>query len=255
MPLPPGGWTVRPAIPRPRAAGVPFAGLGALLAIACAFAFAPPAAGEDPPAEGVPLVQAPDPLPIPVITGDPTRGQQLFQGVCFACHGLDGAGKAELGSPSLHQQEPWYLVAQLTKFRAGIRGVHAEDLHGGQMRPMSLTLPDDQAMSDVALYVTSVDGPRPPNTLEGDAQRGLQIYTNICVVCHGADGKGLPQFRSPAIAGQSDWYVEKQIHKFRDGVRGADPRDEAGAQMKAIMTHLKDESEIRDVTVYVASLP
>jgi cytochrome c oxidase subunit 2 len=212
-------------------------------------------AEEVPPAAGVPLVQAPEPLPIPVITGDVARGQQLFQGVCFACHGLDGAGKAELGSASLHQQEAWYLVAQLEKFRAGRRGTHPDDLHGGQMRPMSLTLPDEQALSDVALYVTSLEGPRPPATLTGDAEAGKTVYTNVCVVCHGEDAKGMPQFRSPALAGQSDWYVEKQVHKFRDGLRAYDPQDEAGLQMKAIISAIPDEKAIRDVTAYIATLP
>lgn len=34
-----------------------------------------------------------------------------------------------------------------------MRGTHQSDLTGMQMRPMSLTLPDDQAVRDVAAYI------------------------------------------------------------------------------------------------------
>jgi cytochrome c oxidase subunit II len=200
--------------------------------------------------------QAPDSLPVPVVDGDPVRGRQLFQSVCFACHGMDASGQPPLGSASLHQQYPWYLVMQLEKFRAGQRGTHPRDVRGQQMRPMSLTLPDDQALRDVALYVTGLKGTRPPVTLSGgDAVRGREIYTAICVVCHGADGKGMPVFHSPALAGQADWYLVDAVKKFRDGIRGADPSDSTGLQMKTISAELRQDQDVLDLVAYLTSLP
>lgn len=229
----------------------------ALAAAALALASAPsPAGAQDaaPPQWTTP--QAPDSLPIPVVEGDAVRGRQLFQSVCFACHGMDASGQQPLGSASLHQQYPWYLVMQLEKFRAGERGTHPQDVRGQQMRPMSLTLPDDQALRDVALYVAGVEGVRPPVTLTGgDAAHGKEIYTAICVVCHGESGQGVPVFHSPALAGQADWYLVDAVKKFRDGMRGANPSDTTGQQMKTISAELKKDGDILDLVAYLTTLP
>jgi len=200
--------------------------------------------------------QVPDSLAVPVVNGDVARGQELFQGVCFACHGMNASGQAALGSASLHQQYPWYLVMQLEKFRAGQRGTNAQDIRGQQMRPMSLTLPDDQALRDVALYVTGVTGERPPVTLTGgDPAVGKEIYTAICTVCHGEKGEGMPVFHSPALAGQADWYLVDAVRKFRDGMRGADPADATGLQMKTIATELRNDQHVLDLVAYLTTLP
>ncbi|MBZ0269679.1 cytochrome c, partial [bacterium] len=200
--------------------------------------------------------QAPDTLSVPLVDGDAARGQQLFQSVCFACHGMNASGQAALGSASLHQQYPWYLVMQLEKFRAGQRGTHSKDVRGQQMRPMSLTLPDEQALRDVALYVTGVEGVRPPVTLTGgDPAAGKEIYTAICTVCHGAEGQGIPVFHSPALAGQADWYLVDAVRKFRDGMRGADAADATGLQMKTIAAELKNDQHILDLVAYLTTLP
>jgi cytochrome c553 len=93
--------------------------------------------------------------PVATIEGDATRGSQLYA-PCTACHGLDGRGNEALKAPELVNQADWYIVAQLTSFRAGRRGTHQSDLTGMQMRPMSLTLPDDQALRDVAAYIRTL---------------------------------------------------------------------------------------------------
>jgi cbb3-type cytochrome c oxidase subunit III len=93
--------------------------------------------------------------PAATLEGDATRGSQLYA-PCTACHGLDGKGNEALKAPALVNQADWYIVAQLTSFRAGMRGTHQSDLTGMQMRPMSLTLPDDQALRDVAAYIRTL---------------------------------------------------------------------------------------------------
>jgi cytochrome c oxidase subunit 2 len=91
----------------------------------------------------------------PTIEGDSERGSQLYA-PCTACHGLDGKGNEALKAPELLNQADWYIVRQLTNFRAGMRGTHPSDVPGQQMRPMSLTLPDDQALRDVAAYIRTL---------------------------------------------------------------------------------------------------
>jgi cytochrome c oxidase subunit 2 len=94
--------------------------------------------------------------PEPVLTGgDPERGKGYFA-VCTNCHGPGATGNEQIGSPPLNHASDWYLFAQLTKFRAGIRGTNPGDIHGAVMRPMSLTLPDEQAIKDVIAYITTL---------------------------------------------------------------------------------------------------
>jgi len=87
--------------------------------------------------------------------GDKEKGKILYN-TCLACHGPAAQGNPQLKSPSLKQLPDWYIVAQLKKFKDGIRGTHPKDVEGMLMRPMSMTLPDEKAMADVAAYISSL---------------------------------------------------------------------------------------------------
>jgi cytochrome c553 len=94
-------------------------------------------------------------VPPSTLKGDPARGQAAYA-TCLACHGPQAKGNEALGAPDLTQQADWYLVAQLQKFKQGLRGTHAKDVAGAQMRAMSMTLPDEQSMADVVAYIRSL---------------------------------------------------------------------------------------------------
>lgn len=95
-------------------------------------------------------------VPKPVLTGgDATRGQALYA-PCAACHAPDGSGNQVVFGPPLRYANDWYQLTQLANFRAGVRGTKAGDTSGALMRPMSLTLPDEQAMRDVIAYITTL---------------------------------------------------------------------------------------------------
>ena len=87
--------------------------------------------------------------------GDPTRGQALYA-PCMACHGPDGKGNQALNAPPLVGVSDWYAFTQLSHFKAGIRGTNPKDAFGQLMRPMSMTLVDEQAMRDVIAYITTL---------------------------------------------------------------------------------------------------
>ena len=76
--------------------------------------------------------------------------------ICQACHGAQGEGNKALNAPKLAGQQDWYLVRQLQNFKAGIRGTHAKDMFGMQMRPMAMTLANDAAVNNVAAYIASL---------------------------------------------------------------------------------------------------
>jgi cytochrome c oxidase subunit 2 len=87
--------------------------------------------------------------------GDPARGEALYA-PCIACHGLDGAGNQALGSPPINRLDDWYLLTQLQHFKSGVRGTKPGDTNGALMRPMSMTLADEQAMRDVIAYIVKL---------------------------------------------------------------------------------------------------
>lgn len=92
-------------------------------------------------------------IPPPVITGGRSADGAALFGVCVACHGPKAQGNEQLKAPPLAQQSDWYLVAQLTKFKDGVRGAHPDDVTGAQMRPMAMTLVDEQAMKNVVAHI------------------------------------------------------------------------------------------------------
>lgn len=94
--------------------------------------------------------------PEPQLTGGDAEMGKTYFAVCQACHGVDASGNQQLGAPPLRHASDWYLFNQLGKFRAGIRGANPADPVAMTMRPMSLTLPDEQAMKDVIAYVMSL---------------------------------------------------------------------------------------------------
>jgi cytochrome c553 len=91
----------------------------------------------------------------PVNTGGNAKKGMTYYMVCVSCHGKQGAGDVRLKAPPLVRNSDWYLLAQLRKFKAGIRGTNPKDLTGMLMRPQALTL-NEQAMKDVVAYIMTM---------------------------------------------------------------------------------------------------
>jgi cytochrome c553 len=58
----------------------------------------------------------------------------------------------------------------------------------------------------------------------------------------------------PRLAGQSDWYLVRQLQNYRKGLRGYDPRDIFGNQMKPMAMTLASDQAINDVVAYINTL-
>jgi cytochrome c oxidase subunit 2 len=86
-----------------------------------------------------------------------------------------------------------------------------------------------------------------------DLDAGQQTFAT-CAACHGARAEGQETLHAPKLAGQSGWYLARQLRNFKAGVRGADPGDTIAAQMRAIALTL-DDAAIDNVVAYVASMP
>jgi cytochrome c oxidase subunit 2 len=186
------------------------------------------------------------------LAADVAAGKAAYA-VCTACHGADGGGNQALNAPRLVGQEAWYLKRQLEAFRDGLRGTAPGDVGGAQMKPMAMTLTTPAAIDNVVAYIQTLTAPPAPVTVKGDAAAGKKLYAT-CAACHGPEGQGNVQLNAPRLAGQQDWYLVRQLQNFKSGLRGTQPKDAYGAQMKPMAAMLANDQAINDVVAYVDTL-
>jgi len=192
-------------------------------------------------------------------TSGVVRGEVLYKR-CVPCHGENGAGNPENGSPAIAGMSMWYVEAQLHKFRSGWRGGHVADIAGLRMRPMATSLSGktdketDENIKAVTAYVSKMPKLTPEPTLKGgDPVAGEKLYA-VCSTCHGADAKGDLSKGSPNLLHTNDWYLATQLKNFKAGIRGGNPDDTIGAQMMPMAATLKSEQDVKDVVAYIQSL-
>ena len=184
--------------------------------------------------------------------GDPAKGKAAYA-VCAACHGANGMGNKALNAPRIAGQEPWYLERQLKNYKGGIRGADPKDTYGMQMRPMALTLANDQAVSDMAVFLSSMPVSKSSeSTVKGDATAGKASYM-ICQTCHGPKGGGNRALNSPKLTGLQDWYIVRQLKNFKAGIRGTKSGDLFGMQMRPMAMTLANDEAINNVAAYIAT--
>lgn len=94
-------------------------------------------------------------------------------------------------------------------------------------------------------------------TAEGvtqDAAHGATEY-KLCASCHGFKAEGNQLVHAPALAGQEDWYLERQIRNFRSGIRGSAEDDMHGKAMAMMTKGLDSDDKIADIVAYIGTLP
>ena len=183
---------------------------------------------------------------------DVAAGKAAYM-VCASCHGQNGEGNPALNAPRIAGQEPWYISRQLAAYRAGHRGTAPGDVYGMQMKPMAMTSADPATEANLIEYIGTLSAPPADATIEGDAAAGQTGYA-VCVACHGANGEGNQALGGPKLAGQNDWYLVRQIKNYKSGLRGYDPADTYGMQMKPMAGILADDKAINDVVAYINTL-
>lgn len=170
---------------------------------------------------------------------------------CTTCHGVELKGNVSVNAPRLNGMDGWYVKNQLLAFRNGQRGTHPEDLIGMEMQPQAAALSADE-IEAAAAFVSAlpVRTRSIEQTVSGDVMRGETLYAT-CSACHGTEGEGNRQLNTPALTGQSDWYLVRQLEKYRTGARGYDPADTYGQQMKAATAVLTADGDVQDVVAYI----
>lgn len=183
---------------------------------------------------------------------DAAAGKAAYS-VCSTCHAPNGGGNQSLNAPRIAGQYDWYLKRQLQAFKDGVRGTVAGDIYGAQMKPMAMTLANDAAIDNVVAYIGTLTAPAPAVTVQGDAAAGKQLYAT-CAACHGPKAEGNVALNSPRLTDQDDWYLARALQNFKKGIRGSNPKDAYGAQMKPMAAMLANDQAINNVVVYIRSL-
>ena len=138
-------------------------------------------------------------------------GQRLFMTYCTACHGSDAGGGP--GFPNLRDKD-WLYGGQPETIKASIM-----DGRNGAMPPWGAVL-GSEGVHNVSEYVMSLSG-RKVNTEAAVA--GKEKFQQLCVACHGADGKGNPAMGAPNLTdniwlyGGSQAAIMKSMSDGRSG--------------------------------------
>lgn len=221
---------------------------------------------------GAAVSQAEEPI------GNVDNGRKIYQDgkgdapACASCHGTDGIGMKDMGTPRLAYQVDTYVLKQLTDFANGKR----QDNVMFTMNDVAKAL-DPQDRRDVAAFVHTLKTPFFGSDLRqlkadgvevGDPAIGRMIVeyglpdhgVPACQSCHDFHGRSAGRI-FPAIGGQRYSYLQHELKAFRLGATTSSADDPAArdndpaAMMRHVAMHLTDE-DIDNVAAFLTvSMP
>ena len=71
---------------------------------------------------------------------------------------------------------------------------------------------------------------------------------------HAVDASGNRLLNGPPLTHAGDWYLLRQLKKFKSGVRGSDAKDITGALMRPMAATLANDQAMIDVIAYIMTL-
>jgi len=169
--------------------------------------------------------------------------KQMVQGghdrtiLCNSCHGEDGMAVYPL-APNLAGQNPVYIIDQLQRFSDGRRDDY---LMSNLAKTFTL---EDKIM--IALYYADMEMKPTGGGNLALLPEGTKIYKEVCLKCHGENGRGQEGYAR--LAGQRQDYVVKMLKEFRD---------RTGRRINLWMTSVAinlSERDMEAVATYLANL-
>ncbi len=138
-------------------------------------------------------------------------GERLYMTYCTACHGSDAGGNP--GFPNLRDHD-WLWGGDPAQIEATIMNGRSA------MMPAWQAALGNEGVYNTAQYVMSLSG-RKVN--EDAAAAGKEKFQQLCVGCHGPEGKGNPMMGAPNLTdkvwlyGSSESTIMKTIANGRQG--------------------------------------
>lgn len=170
-------------------------------------------------------------------------GRSIFGNYCATCHGSDARGAK--GFPN--------LVDGNWQWGGEPEAILQTVLHGRQaaMPPFAAVLGNDQAVTEVAVYVQSLSGQKVDPAL---AAAGKPRFAMVCTACHGAEGKGNPMLGAPNLTDRVWLYggdfdtIRTAIVNGRNGQMPAhkDILGETRARLVAAWVYAQDQASRTD---------
>ncbi|WP_194919702.1 cytochrome c [Novosphingobium sp. NBM11] len=198
------------------------------------------------------------------ISGNATRGQQIAQEKCGACHGADGNGGPDPHVPKLAGQSLPYLYWEIRAFKEGTR---KSDIMG----PTATALAYDD-IADIATYFSKQTRKPDEQKDERRVAEGQSLFYSrmpSCAMCHtsgsargtpmrgmsrgGMMGGGMGEMMGPGTAnvpnleGQRAAYVVDQLNRFATGER-------RGTVMNRMAASL-DDADRQAIAEFLSSTP
>lgn len=193
----------------------------------------------------------------PGLSATAADGAALYKAKCVSCHGPAGGGNAAMQAPPLAGSDADYVVRQLRHFRSHVRGGETPQGPVATMQAMAAALPDDDAVLALGRYIGSMKAPKAQGgaTESGPSLNVGKGLFGICVACHGSQAEGNPSLSAPRLNHLPAWYLTGQLQAYRAGVRGQQPNDPLGQQMRQVATEaLPDEEAVNAVAAYITTL-
>ncbi|HHH36301.1 MAG TPA: c-type cytochrome [Gammaproteobacteria bacterium] len=217
----------------------------------------------------------------PEVKANIANGKKIFtEGkgsvpACNSCHGADGMGDDNLGTPRLAGQISQFIVKQLEDFATDRRQDTTMFVMNTNAKGLSA-----QDRRDVAAYVSTLKNykirtvlgqqqlveAKAGSNLKELAANGTEIgkrHLGKAIVNYGAPERGIPACRSchgyngrgvdpiyPKIGGQRFTYIVNQLKNFREGKRKNDPM----SQMQVVARKLSDE-DILNLATFLTNAP
>jgi len=205
--------------------------------------------------------------------GNIDKGRVIFlegkgdASACAGCHGADGLGNDDMGTPRLAYQVDTYILKQLTDFATDKRFDNVAFAMNDIAKALS---PEDR--KDVAAYVNSLKTPFLGSDLDVLRENGAdvgEVYLGQVIAEVGLPDHGVPACQSchdfhgrsagrmyPAIGGQRYTYLKHELEAFRLGETTASSEDQNArdndynAQMRAVAAKMTDE-DIANVAAFL----
>jgi len=195
--------------------------------------------------------------------GNIANGQSIFENgkgdvpACSSCHGADGSGDDNMGTPRLSGQWFSFLLKQLEDFASDARMDNTMFVMNANAKGLS-----QQDRRDVSTYLAQKKIEFKGSDLKAIAESGTEVgKTNFgkslvefgspelsaCKSCHGYAGRGAPPVY-PIIGLQRYTYLVTQLKNWRDGTRSNDPM----SQMQKIAQKMSDD-DIKNAAAYLTN--
>lgn len=217
-----------------------------------------------------------DPPSTGAVAGDAGTGEEEYDRLCVACHGIDGRGDEAQFAPSLLHLSDWYIASSLRKYRDRVRGGTPGDVGGALMYPSVASFTDEQ-IEDVTAYVMTMPrlprkrsiGPAavelPPVQIDPAllpegvttemVQEGQSIFhgAGICYTCHTQGGQGGPL--APDLTDEAWLNVDGEYESIVELVIAGVPQPvEYPGQMQPRAGMPLSDDQVRAVAAYVFAL-